>query len=362
MRTIDLTLRTLAACCTLSAALLASPPSLAAGVSPSDATPAQKKEAMDHFMTGKQAIEAKNWEKAALELRASLDAVDSPNARLELARALRESGNLVESWAEYKRVFDSATALASKEPRYAQTAEAATSERGELESKLAFVVVTIQNAPADASLKVGGKSIPSSEWVAPIVVPAGTVDVVLSDASGKELARQTVTATVGQKTPTTVDAKPGAAAAPGAPPVPANPDPDDKPDFKPGEGNPADTGTTSGGGGNAKLRTYAYIAGGVGVAGLAMFTIFGLMDNSTYSDLQSACPNNACPASKQSEIDSGRTQQTLANVGLVVGAVGVATGATLFVLSLSKSSPAPAAAPATGLVVTPGFVGLRGTL
>jgi hypothetical protein len=120
---------------------------------------------------------------------------------------------------------------------------------------------------------------------------------------------------------------------------------------------PVDTGAT---GGSNKLRTYSYIAGGVGVAGLAMFTIFGLMDNSTYSDLQSACVNGRCPSTKQSEIDSGRTQQTVANVGLVVGAVGVAAGATLFVLSLKK--PASPAAPTTGLVVSPGFVGLRGSL
>jgi hypothetical protein len=101
------------------------------------------------------------------------------------------------------------------------------------------------------------------------------------------------------------------------------------------------------------------VAGGVGVAGLAMFTIFGLMDNSTYSDLKNACPGNMCPPDKQSQIDSGRTQQTLANVGLVVGALGLAGGATLFALSLSSK---PSTAPSTALVAAPGFVGLRGSL
>jgi hypothetical protein len=344
-----------AACCALSVALLASSSSVAGGVSPIDATAEQKKDAMEHFTAGKQAIEAKNWEKAALELRTSLAAVDSPNARLELSRALRESGNAAEAYAEYGRVIESATALAAKEPRYAQTAEAATSERAELEPKLAFVVVSGQNMPADAVLKVGGRAIPATEWKAPIVVPAGAVDVVLLDANGKELSRQTVAAAVGKKASVSFDASP---APPPPPQPPGKPDPDDKPDFnKPDQPSP-DVGTTTPA--NARLRTYAYVAGGVGVAGLALFTIFGILDNSTYSDLQSACPNNACPPGKQSEIDSGRTQQTIANVGLVVGAVGVAAGATLFVLSLPKSSSS--SAPATGLVVTPGFVGLRGSL
>lgn len=343
-------LRSLVVCCTASAAWLLAGSALAAGVAPGDATPAQKKEATDHFTTGKHALEAKNWEKAILELRASLDVVDSPNARLELARALREAGNGGEAYAEYGRVIEGATRLAAKEERYAKTAEAATTERAELEPKLAFVVVTLAHAPDDAVLKVGGRTIPPAEAVGPIVVPAGAVDVVLSDATGKELARQTVNATVGQKSPVALDAQP-----PPPPPKNAKADPDDKPPAD--AHNPADTGVTSG---PNKLRTYSYVAGGVGVAGLAMFTIFGLMDNSTYNDLNSACVNGRCPSSKQSEIDSGRTQQTIANVGLVVGAVGVAAGATLFVLSLQK--PASPAAPTTGLVVSPGFVGLRGSL
>jgi hypothetical protein len=97
--------------------------------------------------------------------------------------------------------------------------------------------------------------------------------------------------------------------------------------------------------------------GGIGVAGLALFTVYGLIDNSTYSDLQSSCPHNACPPGKQGEIDSGRTQQTIANVSLVVGGVGLAAGATMFVISLSHKS-----SPTTGLVLGPGYLGVRGSL
>jgi hypothetical protein len=357
MRTHDCPLRSLLACCTASAALLLAGSALAAGVAPNDATPAQKKQATEHFTAGKQALESKNWEKAILELRSSLDVVDSPNARLELARALRESGSLPDAFAEYGRVVEGARKLAATEERYAKTAEAATSERAEMESKLAFVVVTLTHAPGDAVLKVGGRTVPPAEAAAPVVVPAGAVDVVLSDATGKEIARQTVNSSAGQKTQVALDAQP---AVP-PPPRDTKVDPDDKP---PVDHPAADVVPPSSGA--SKLRPYAYIAGGVGVAGLAMFTIFGVMDNSTYSDLQSKCPLPAtastgrCPPGSQSEIDSGRTQQTLANVGLVVGAVGVAAGATLFVLSLNKSSSPTA--PSTGLVVAPGYLGLRGSM
>lgn len=351
MRPSDRTIRSILAVSALSLVALATPLASAAGVDPSSATAAQKKEAMDHFTAGKQAFEAKNYEKAAMELRASLEVVDSPNARLELARALRDGGKLGEAWAEYERVVQDATKLAAKEERYRKTADAATTERTDVEAKLAFVVVTVAHAPADAVLKVGGTAVPQDQWVEPIVAPAGAVDVVLSDASGKELARQTVMATVGQKLPVDLDAQP---APPPAAPAPHEVAPEDKPDMGP---PPSDTPPPPASSGRAALRPWAYVAGGVGVAGLATFTIFGLMSNSDYSDLQNAC-HPGCPASKSSEIDNGKTNQLIANIGLGVGIVGVAAGATLFVLSLGgKSAPAT-----TGLVVGPSFVGLRGTL
>jgi hypothetical protein len=329
----------------LAVLMLASSLALADGVAPADATPAQKKVALDHFTTGKAALESKTYDKAITELRASLDAVNSPNARLVLARALRDSGQLGDAWTEYGRVAADATQLAATEPRYSQTADAANTERTEIESKLAFVTVTIAHPPADATLKVGGRSIPAEQWTSPIVATPGAVDVVLSDSKGKEVARQTVAATVGQRTPVALDAQPP------PPVVPVAPSADDKPDFSKAPPPPQETP------GRAKLRPYAYIAGGVGVAGFAVFTIFGLMSNSDFNDLKSNCSNGTCPAGKAGEISDGKTFQTVANVGLGVGIVGIAAGATLFGLSLGGTSP-----DSTGLVLTPGYVGVRGSL
>jgi hypothetical protein len=352
MRPVDGYLRPFLTRLAFCAAVLVPSVAAAAGVAPNDATPAQKKQATDRFAAGKQALEAKNWEKATLELRASLEVVDSPNARLVLARTLRDSGNTGEAWAEYGLVIESATKLAANEPRYAQTSDAATSERAELEPKLAFVTVAVANASAGATLKVGGRAVPARDWIAPVVVPAGAVDVVLSGADGKELARQTVSATVGQKTAVSLDAQPPPPPRP-AGKAPLDTDDKDKQDEVRNQAvvvPPPSSGS--------RLRPYAYIAGGVGIAGFATFGIFGLMDKSTYGDLQNACPHNVCPPGKQGEVDSGRTQQTVANVGLVVGAVGLAGGATLFLLSPAKASASPSAR----LIVGPGYLGVGGSL
>lgn len=350
MRSIDGTLRPLLAAAVLCAAVLASSVAAAAGVAPNEATAAQKKQATDHFAAGKLAFESQNWERATLELRASLEVVDSPNARLVLARVLRDSGNLGEAWTEYGVVIETSTKLAATEARYAQTAGAATSERIELEPKLAFVSVSVAHPPANATLTVAGRAIAASDWTAPVVVPPGTVDVVLAGADGKELARQIVSALVGQRTAVSLEAQ---SPLPSPPPA-EDPDDKDRPDEV--HDQVVIVAPASGPG----LRPYAYVAGGVGVAGLATFAIFGLMDQSTYHNLRSSCPGNACPPGKQGEVDSGRTQQVVANVGLVIGALGLATGATLFILS-PRTTAAPAPPASASLVVGPGAVGVGGT-
>jgi hypothetical protein len=84
---------------------------------------------------------------------------------------------------------------------------------------------------------------------------------------------------------------------------------------------------------SSSLRPYAYVSGAVGAVGLAGFGVFGAMSASRYSDLEEACPSGRCPGDKQADIDAGRRDQTIANVALVVGVVGVGVGVTLFVLS-----------------------------
>jgi hypothetical protein len=85
------------------------------------------------------------------------------------------------------------------------------------------------------------------------------------------------------------------------------------------------------------LRTGAYVAGGVGLLGFASFGLFGALDHSAYSDLKSKCAGG-CPSNVSHDVDAGRRDQLLANIGLAVGAVGVVTAVTLFLVSGPKHS------------------------
>ena len=107
----------------------------------------------------------------------------------------------------------------------------------------------------------------------------------------------------------------------------------------------------------SSMRTWAYVAGGVGAVGLVTFGVFGLMHNSSYSTLEDDCPNGRCPPGRNDDIEAGRRYQLIANVGLGVGIVGIGAGATLFVLSAKKPTGEQAR---TAVRFTPGAVSVEG--
>jgi hypothetical protein len=83
------------------------------------------------------------------------------------------------------------------------------------------------------------------------------------------------------------------------------------------------------------LRPYAFVAGGVGVAGVAGFIILGAMGRSKQSDLDASCgPTHSC---NQSDVDAIKTKYLLADVSLGLGIAGLGAGVALFFLSQPKT-------------------------
>ena len=307
------------------------------GILPAVATPVQREQAQARFARGKDLLGKKDFDGALVEFRASHEIVASPNTRLEIARCLRQKGRLVAAYAELGRTAVEAKELVGQDNRYQRALDTATAERAEIEPQLGFVSLTIENPTDDTHVTVGGEEIRRAAWSEPAPTVAGSTDVVVT-TPGHAPVTKSLTVAAGHREAVTVDALSGppVGGAPSAPP----PEPPLPPPSS-----------------SAQLRPWAYVAGGVGAAGLLTFAIGGAMAHSTYDDLNSACRGGPCPPDKTGEISSGKTQQTIANVGLVIGIVGVAAGATLFVLSLPKGAPASNAA----VVVTPGGMGLRGS-
>jgi hypothetical protein len=85
--------------------------------------------------------------------------------------------------------------------------------------------------------------------------------------------------------------------------------------------------------------TPAIVSGAVGVAGIAVGTVFGIAAINDHSSLSKDC-NTAkqCPGTSQSDINSYSTNGTLSTIGFGVGVVGIALGAYFFFHERAKGT------------------------
>ena len=336
--------RTFVSSLVLCTVLAASAPALAAGVDPANATPVQREQAQAHFLKGKASFDRNDLPAALEEFRASLEIVASPNARLYVARTLREMGRLVEAYAEFGRTAAEAKEKEREDGRYGKAAEAALAERASIAPQIGFVQLKIKNATDATTVTVAGSPLIRAGWSDPVPVKPGEVEVEVV-TPGVLPIRKTLKMSAGQKTPLDIDAGVGGtgdASNPGKPLTPV----DDHP-------------TTNGHAGKGWMLPAAIAGGGVGVVGFAIFIGAGVASQNTYNDLKKQCGSSPCPSSLAGEVSSGKTQQAVANTGLVIGLIGLAAGATFLTLWLlpSKSPSQPSAS----LVIGPGSLGVAGT-
>lgn len=310
-----------------------------AGAVPLDqATPAQLSAAQKTFQAANELYDAKRFDEAITAFRASHAIVASPNSSLMIARSLRELGRLGEAYTEIERAASEADAAAAKDDKYTATAKACHDELSALALRVGKIEVKVVHAPAGTTLRVGENEVDVAT-AKPVVVSPGTVAVV-ARGDGREV-RRTVTVAAGETARVALDLAPPPAAPAIAPPPSAEPAP------------PAPAPAP-------KYRTLAYVVGGVGVAGLVGFGVFGALDNSKFNSLQSDCPGGHCAPDRGSDIDSGKTYQTLANVSLVVGVVGLGGGVALYVLGSHHQESTAARAPRRAIAIGPGSVSMVG--
>lgn len=298
-----------------------SPAARADGVPPASASPALRDMAQAHMSRGRDLLAANKLDEALAELRVSLELVSSPNTRLYVGRCLREAGRLVPAYVELSRT----AADAMGDARYEKTRAAAEEERDQLAATLGLVAVNVAHASPDTTLTLAGTDVPREEWGTPVPVVAGSSELVVKTPNRPPITT-TIDITAGTRQTLTIDAEPE------APPIAA--------------ATPRDSAPST-----PELRPHTYVAGGVALAGLATFTVFGLMAGATHSDLEKACgAARSCPPGHgyENDVSAGRTQQTVANVGLVVFAVGTATAVTLFVVGSPKAAASKSAAAGAG--------------
>jgi hypothetical protein len=314
------------------------PTSLAAGAAVDAATDEQKQSAQKLFLDAKKNFDEKQFEPALEGFRASYDVVASPNSLLMVARTLVALDRIEEGYDTYQEVIRTADEAAAKDPKYAPAAEAARKEVEEIRPRLGFLSLDIVGATADTQIFINEKPIERDRWGKEIVARVGVVSIS-AKAPGKPEYNEDVTLG-GEAVTHRIDL--ASLWAPPPPPV-----------------TPTEEPTASGSVDllGLDMRTWSYIAGGVGAAGVVTFGVFGVMNRSKYNSLESDCPNGLCATDRSDDIDAGKRYQTIANVGLVVGVVGLGTGTALYLLSNKKGREEPT----TQVGIGPGSVTVQGT-
>lgn len=236
---------------------------------------------------------------------------NSPNAHLYVGYCLDKLGRPGEAYA----AFEQAVRASGTEKRYEKTREVAESELAELSQHVARLVVSPAELPEGLVVKVDGHPVEASAFGAQQVVSVGDHRVEAT-APGKVAVVRNVHLDAGEnKTIALAFERPTSTVA----------------------SAPTRDRSTHGGDRSA-FRVAGFAAAGVGVVGFATFAVAGLRARAIYGDLESECANAACNDSGHvDDIRSGKRWQTIANVGLIVGSIGVASGAALLYFGFSES-------------------------
>jgi hypothetical protein len=325
---------------------------------PAEPSAAMKTAAQKVYQEGANHYKAGRFAEALAAFRASYEMVPSPNSHLMIARALRGRGALVEAYIEYDKLVPEADEAAGRDPKYAKAADAAQAERAKVRSQIALVKLRVKAPPDDLRIVVGAKMIGRGEWELPVPVPPGAITVRATSQSAAEQTRE-LSAAAGGEVEVTLDysaavLEPFPVVQAPIQPAPATQATPDVPRQPVMEFHPVN-------------RTWAYVALGVGGAGFVTFAIFGALNQSTYHDLQAACTGGHCPADRADQIDRGRTQQLIANVGAGVGVAGGLLAIAFWASASDRgptssgAQPAPHPLQVTAIGLGPSRVAVRGT-
>jgi hypothetical protein len=321
------------------------------------ATPEQKQAAQEKYDEAMKAFQAKRFDEALAGFRASYEIVASPNTRLMVANTLQASGDVVAAYWEAQATVEVAEEAEAHDERYAAAADSARKALARLRAEVGLVTVKVVRATGGQAsgpleLTVAGKAIEEADWGKTVAVAPGQCEVVLTSPTGS--ARKEIAVSAGATIDITVG--PPVAGATGRAAEP------DGPDAAAGSASAGGTGD-----GTALLISGGVI-GALGVAGAVVFAVFGSLAKSNYDSLLDQCPNDRCASDLESQADETRTQQTVANIGLVAGAVGLAAGVSLLVAgavvgssSSSGEGSSEEPAPDVSLALGPGALMLSGS-
>jgi len=292
------------------------------------------------FDDGKSLMKAGRYAEACPKLEESQRLDPGGGTLIALGLCYEAQGRTASAWAEWNLALSD-----SRGTRRSDRERMALEHIRELEPKIPRIRLVVQAKVDGLQVVRDGAPLGEALWGTAVPVDPGehrfearapgrkpwqTVVVVRAEASTVEVVAPPLEAEATAPPEVTVAPPP---APPPAPPASAAP-----PMATSVASTPPPPPGSNG------LRTWSYVAGGAGLVSLAVGGGFGLAASSSWKDAHAQCPNNRCTS--PSAVNEGTSAGQSADVStafFAVGAVGVAAGVVLHLLSGSHDAPAPGA-------------------
>jgi hypothetical protein len=254
----------------------------------------------------------------ALTIRAT------PSLRLLIATEHNALGHVVEAYESAARCTREAQADPTARNR-AQVIDACTGLSRSLDGRIGRVTVDVAAPPPGLTLRVAGGVLSQALWGVPYAVAPGAV-VVEASAEGYAPFRQEATVAAGQTLPVRVALRPldRPVAAPASPPTAALAPPPTVPPTP-----------------SAPLPVGPIALGAAGVASFVLAGVFFGLREGTVADRDAQCSAAGCQPSSLDLDATARTQTTLVNVFLGVGAAAVVGAGVWYFVGRATGGRAP---------------------
>jgi len=281
---------------------------------------------------GYWALHDKRYAEAADRFGRADALVHAPTLTLDWARSLVGLGQFVEAQERYELIIREGVDNKAP-PSWQRALSDAKTELAALRPRLSWVTITVAGA-GDAHVSIDGVAVPAAAVGVRRAINPGSHEFSAA-ANGYLNSSKTLKLAEGQEGSVALELQ----VDPNqhqAEPVLDTPPPVQVVISPP-----------------TRNRTPAYVAFGVGAAGLVVGGVSGALWLGKHSTLKAHCPSpDTCPPAYQDTVNAYDTLGIVSGVGFAVGVAGVATGVTLWVLDSSSN-----AAPARGFVVRP-YVGV----
>jgi hypothetical protein len=270
-------------------------------------------EARIHFQQGIELYKQGDYEQAAVEFKRAYELKPSYKILFNVGQVENELKHYALALDAYVRYLAQG---GGEVP-----AERTVQVREEIKRLNTLVgMLTIKCDAAGASVFVDGRKKGEIPLPGPVFVDLGEREVLVKKG-GSELHREIVTVAGGQSVEVVVET--GEAAVVASAPEEATGSARPAAATEPGPAPEADAVTPPD-------RIWMWVAFGVGGAAAIGAAVTGGLAISSKNDLDGACPDNGCPASKLDDLDTARTLGNAATALTVIAAAGVAAGVVLW--------------------------------